>query len=848
MKKNLIKLLIFILILILPISSVNAASNNYSYKNAYYDISKYEGHEKFNITSTKSHTASDGKFWIHQAYQGNTYIHAYCLNVGQYANTDLCRKLERKDLTADNVKLGSDEGKKIKLLKQVLSAAKYLSGDLCPSSSGCLYTTDKNKVIATQIIVWEIVEGARTTFDKIAPDKYNKSDSAYQKFIKPSSGLTTAYKEVIEAVQKNTTSSTKNTAFDNSPTYTLSWNGSQYTKSFDNIGKYTKCSSGNENVTASVKNNTLTVSTTKSISGSVTITCKYTVGNSSTSADYYRFKKEDNSCNGGITYQDLIRASQQYTYSANFKVNTTSKKVRITKYDDKIEPSKMMTGATFRLSLNGNINDTANSYTFDLTKNPYVDLEVKKSGVYLLQEITVPNGKQKIPDTNVTINIETGKAIISGGSGLVTTNSSGDYIYIDVVNKSKFFQINKINQNGQAVKGATFQIKQGNTPVKFTWNGERYVYDVNGTTNLVNASLSSYLVSGLPDGDYSLVEIAVPYPYVLASSENERTTKFRIKNGDMYTYSTSSKSYSTSSSAIISVKNYTTRVVIHKIGNDGINLPGIKFYLLDSTKTKKIKSTGSNGNYNHDPNQNAGVEEYITASNGEIVINSLPAGTYYLQEFDTGDTGYPVPEGEDALTKVEIEVLSTGVRVNKSTSGQITISNALNQFNFYKIDEDGNFLTGGSFKIQKYNTKTGQYNDIAIEKVASDDKNKDVYRINPKGDKFSFSINNGVVTFKEVESSTRYRIVELEAPDGFIKSNIEEENELIIEVNSKGYVKSNTTLVNKKVDIKEGAQASAELIVNISTGQDRIHYILIISTLLLIITGLIIISRKIRKK
>lgn len=850
MRKKFIKIFVLILMLVafVPISNVRAASNSYKYKNAYYDISNYTNYKEFYITKNKKHT-SDGKFWIHQAYSGNTYIHAYCLNVGKYADTNKCSDLKRKDFNWDNTHIKED---KRNLLKKVLSVAPYLTGNLC-SGTGCKKTKYKSQVIAAQIIVWEIVEGARTSFDTIQPNEYHEANSAYKRFIQQNDVLKDAYKKIIKDVQSNEKESIENTAFTKEEAYILAWDGERYTKNVGNVGKYKTCSSSDEDVKFKVESNgTLKVSTKKDLNKEVTITCKYTTGESSNSADYYDFDESSKDCNSGYTYQDLIKASQSYTYSAKLKVKTSSKQVRITKLDDS---GKTITGAKFRLSLNGNLKDTANVYTFDLTKSLYADVKVKKTGRYLLQEITTPTGKQKIPDTYITINVEEGTAAVSGGGGLIKTNSANNLIYISVINTSKMFSINKVNQSGQAVKGATFQIRKGNTPMNFSWDGSKFVYQIAGsfgkdTTNIVNSNISNYLITGLPDGDYSLVEVAAPYPYVLSSSESDRTIKFRIKNGDMYVYSSSSKSYSTSSSLSINVKNYTTKVVINKIGNDGVKLSGIKFYLWDSTKTKKIKSvltSANSGNYNYDTSQNSGVEEYVTNSNGQIVINALPAGTYYFEEFDTGDTDYPVPEGEDALTKIEIKVTSSGVTVNNSTSGQITISNALNQFNFYKIDEDGNYLTGGSFKIQKYNSKTGQYNDIAIES-ANSDNNSDIYKVSSKGDKFIFTIKNGVVTFKEVESSARYRIVEIEAPDGFTKSNIEDENQLIIEVNSKGYVKSNTTLVNKKVDLKEDAQASAELIINISTGQNRIHYILIISILLLIITGLIVISRKMRKK
>lgn len=838
MKKVLIKILVFAFIFLLPSINVKAAS--YTYGNAYINLAGYtNGSATWYITSSKTHTASNlgngvYAFWIHQAYSGSSHIHAYCLNVGKTANTNVCTSLTSKTLNSDNTGIGDT---KITRLKKLLANATYISGNI--GSNGTEYKgSDKAKIIATQILVWEVVEGARTSFASVAPNVYNGTNSAYNKFVKKNSTILKAYTNIVNAVNSNTTAaSTSGTIFANSSAYVLPWNGTKYTLNLGSVGKYTTCKSSSSKVTTSIKSGKLTVSTTSELTSDVTITCSYSVGSTKTSYIYYKF-----GCSG--SFQDLVRGENGYTYSQSVKVKTAKRNVKIIKYDDS---GKEITGAKFTLK-NSTTGDT---FTYDLTSASNKTLSITKTGNYILSETTVPNGKQKIPDATIKIDVENGTAtLISGGGGLIKI-SNGDTISIGVINSSKYFYINKRNSSGGAVNGATFQIKNSSgTLMKFNWNGTMFVYNSAGsTTNLVNSSSSSYAVSGLPDGDYSLVEVAVPYPYILSGTESDRTVKFRIKNGDMYLYSTSSNNYLATASTSLSMTNYTTKVIVNKIGNSGVKLSGVSFYLLDSTKTKKIKSTmTSDGVYGYSTDQNSGTEIYTTNASGQITISALPAGTYYFQEFDTGDTGYLVPEGDQALTKVEIVVSSSGVKINGSTSGQITISNAKNEFNFYKIDEDGNYLTGGSFKIQKYDDKTKKYVDLAISKTTSSSSGNDTYKPDSTSDTFTFSINNGIATFIDMDSSTKYKIVELQAPDGFMISNVEGEDQLVIEVDSNGYVKSSTTLVNKSTKISEGAQASAELIVNISTGQNRIRYVLIIGTLLVIITGLFIINRKMRKK
>ena len=67
-------------------------------------------------------------------------------------------------------------------------------------------------------------------------------------------------------------------------------------------------------------------------------------------------------------------------------------------------------------------------------------------------------------------------------------------------------------------------------------------------------------------------------------------------------------------------------------------------------------------------------------------------------------------------------------------------------------------------------------------------------------------------------------------------------------VNENGYVVGTTTIINKKVTVGEGAEAQAELIINISTGQQRIRYAIIITVLVVAIAGLIILNKKMGKK
>ena len=144
-----------------------------------------------------------------------------------------------------------------------------------------------------------------------------------------------------------------------------------------------------------------------------------------------------------------------------------------------------------------------------------------------------------------------------------------------------------------------------------------------------------------------------------------------------------------------------------------------------------------------------------------------------------------------------------------------------------------------------YNEKTSQYEDKVLK--FNDDDTYSIDETNTS-DIYMFSpISDGQTCFTDINAKGKYRVVEIEAPEGFVlPSAAETQAELVI--NEYGYAIGDAVIINKKIKIGEGAEAQAELIINIQTGQNRIHYILIISAILAIISGLIFYKRKIDKK
>ena len=134
---------------------------------------------------------------------------------------------------------------------------------------------------------------------------------------------------------------------------------------------------------------------------------------------------------------------------------------------------------------------------------------------------------------------------------------------------------------------------------------------------------------------------------------------------------------------------------------------------------------------------------------------------------------------------------------------------------FQKKNEDGEFISGGKFALQK--KENNVYKDVLLKEAG------DGYYIYDKDLKASDSMasyilltNEGIARIRGL-SPGEYRIVEKEAPEGYepIEDKYSTAKITISDGNQDDYYL--VELINKKVNIK-GDEASAELIVTITTG------------------------------
>lgn len=838
MKNKVIKLLLFA-ILFVPFFNVSAATHDMvsistgSYSSANTSRSYYLGYgNTHNFSTSYFHQISDST---------GTYL-AYCLDDGLTSPRGASGNISYASSSTLYNKAGSAlSSEQMAMLKNILAAGFQYSGSVSTLVNAS-DSTAKKGILATQILVWEIMDGVRGP-GNFTPSNLNAQSPNTYDFVKTDSELKTIYERQLQQAFI-ISGGAKPASF--GKTYTMHWNdgAGKYTVSNIDIGVYTIDSYDSSKLSVSNNQGKLSVSSSSEVSSS-TINLKYVEGNTLSSSNDLRWFSFSSSAGK----QKLLLAYYQAKSTGSLSVKSESGKFKIMKKDSTTK--KSLKGAVFKLYKCSTQSkcDSRETATVDMRNSDISsDITVKKSGLYLLKETTVPFGYEKINDfyVNLSINDSGGvSATVDSNKNISKITKDGTIILV-ISNDAKYFDIKKIDGRNPSAKvnGAEFQIKKSDgTIMKFNRVASgKYMYDANGTTtSLKEADKSTYNVALLPVGEYILEEKSVPYPYVIQGKQIERETKFRIDATDfLQTYNYTSNKYTKSADVAITVKNFKTKVTIIKTGSKSEVVPGVKFELYDKNKQNQIPLRFENGEYIYNP---GGTPiQLITDSNGKIVINYLHEGTYYLKETATPPDSGLVIDPNNQFTEINVFV-----NRNDATPYDYRkeVRNAKGTFCFYKIDEDGNYLDSGKFKLQMYNTKTSKYEDKAL--IFNEDKTYTIDETN-KSDIYTFSpISEGQTCFVDINAKGKYRVVEIEAPEGFVlPSTAETQAEIVI--NEYGYANGDALIINKKVKIGEGAEAKAELIINIQTGQNRIHYIIIISSILAIIAGLIIYKKKIDKK
>lgn len=251
---------------------------------------------------------------------------------------------------------------------------------------------------------------------------------------------------------------------------------------------------------------------------------------------------------------------------------------------------------------------------------------------------------------------------------------------------------------------------------------------------------------------------------------------------------------------------------------DNIPLPGTEFQILDSNGNKVIL-TDDDGNE---------IDTFVTDESGQILLpEPLVYGTYQLIETKAPD-GYALDK-----TPIDFAITEDGATVqvekmNTPQKGTITISKIGDVFSSVESEENSSAESEKNKKIyspvfEENTLKGAKFDIIAAEDIYTPDGNLKVEK-DTVVDTITTG-SDGTATSKKLYLGT-YRVVEIEAPDGYVLENgetlvtLEYEGQEIAVTNTGTSFKNNYQQVN--ITLEKYLESSEKYGIN---GEDYAQYV-----------------------
>lgn len=490
-------------------------------------------------------------------------------------------------------------------------------------------------------------------------------------------------------------------------------------------------------------------------------------------------------------------------------------------------PSVIMTWNNSTKKYTATLNDTNNIYS--KFESIVSGLDVNKTS----NKITASSSNLINSNDAVVLQLKTTKqhSGYDAGVNVYDSGNNQDLIIAGYVKKSyyvKFYSehyqllIKKVSQDNKPLSNVVFNL-----------------YSNNSCTSLVKASILKTGTDGI--AVYTGDEIKSPGTYYIKEVSSSTPKGYNYNNKCIAVSVTTKDTVGSTNLNNTNIITNTKKIFsldkvtvdennVTKTLDDGCGTEkysGPTFIIKDSKGNLVNFVKLSDGNYEY--NTSGKITE-INTCKGKFNIYTLPDCDYTIVETKAPE-GMVLPSNS-----------SLAVNVCKSSNG-VRFTNGFVGMEFQKIDEDGKLISGGKFALQmKVNNI---YKDVLLVKKAngSYEYNKDLKDGDSKGT-YLFETNDGIARIAKLPPA-EYRVVEKEAPEGYeIIEDKDSTATVIIKDDSNGYYL--VQLVNNKIS-KIGSESSAELIVTITTGRDRINYLLVGGLIVIAIVALIIIRKKIRK-
>jgi uncharacterized surface anchored protein len=266
--------------------------------------------------------------------------------------------------------------------------------------------------------------------------------------------------------------------------------------------------------------------------------------------------------------------------------------------------------------------------------------------------------------------------------------------------------------------------------------------------------------------------------------------------------------------------------------NDGCNTnayTGPEFEIKENGNTLYFKEL-SPGNYEISNNKEGAITKLKTC-NGRFKVYTLPNCNYEIVETKA-------PEGLTLPANPSKKINVCG------SDKSVSFTNGFTGIEFQKKDENGNFISGGKFTLQL--KEKNIYIDVLLNKI--DDGYYEYVREGDNGTYiFETSTEQIGKTYIKGLKPGEYRIIEKEAPEGYdLIADKDSTATFIINDSNKENYYYLVELVNQKSN-KTGSSSSARLVLAIITGRSIPNYALIAGGLSVLLIGVILLRKKMKK-
>ena len=431
------------------------------------------------------------------------------------------------------------------------------------------------------------------------------------------------------------------------------------------------------------------------------------------------------------------------------KTITNSKfDVRIRKVDK--ETGKVVSGAVL------NILDSSNRVVETITTtDDYVSITDLGAGRYKVEEVKAPEG--------YLINEEEKEFVLDKENSRVTVDFEDE--------KNEVIIEKKDAESGSIISGAVLRlIKVSDNSIIDEWTSDN----------------KGHSVKGLVPGEYKVIEVSAPDGYTLSSSEVPVTITGEETEPITVTF-----------------YNSDNQITITKVDKE----------TKESISGAKLKITNSNGD----------EIDTFTTTNEPYTLDKLDPGTYYVEELEAPSGYVPLKEKQS-------------FNVDENSSGiQVTIENVKTEMSLGKVDAStGEYISGATLRLTDSNGEEvetfvssntpyvkkglpyGTYHLEEVEAPSGYIKTDEIVDIdfnsNTTANIYTISNTTGGLTIRKIDSETgeavsgatleirdsngdtvktiittdrptvisdlsdgTYKVVEVKAPDGYIKNNKEYE-------------------------------------------------------------------------